>query len=142
MPNVRVHRPIPTQGRIAIWLPYAEGTRAWLRKVCGPGTRPEFDRERKAWLVARPHFRKVVDALARRCGTVLVITDHTVRHACGSRCWNAEGDECECECLGDNHGGGLHLGWHQVGADMAIRNERVRRHWRVTAADVGARVRA
>lgn len=67
MASVRVHHPIPSQGRIAIWLPFAQGTRLWLREVCGPGTQPEFDRARNAWTVARPHFRKVVEALARRC---------------------------------------------------------------------------
>jgi hypothetical protein len=44
--------------------------------------------------------------------------------------------------LGDNHSGGLHLGWHLIGGDMAIRNERVRRHWLVNAADVCAGVRS
>jgi hypothetical protein len=64
-----------------------------------------------------------------------VITDHTVRHACGRRCWEAE-CECECSCMGDNHGDGLHRGWYPISGDMAIRNERVRRRWWVAAADV------
>jgi hypothetical protein len=114
--------PHPAGGRIVLALPYAKGTRFLLREVCGPGTRPEFDRARKAWLVARPHFRKVVEALALRYGTVPVTTDHTVRHACDSKCWDAKGGECECHCLGDNYGGGFPRGWHSISGDMAIRN--------------------
>jgi hypothetical protein len=45
-PRPRV-RPTSAGGRIAVAVPYAEGTRMWLRAACGPGTRPAFDRTRK-----------------------------------------------------------------------------------------------
>lgn len=133
---VRVWRPTPSEaGRVVIWLPYARGTRGWLRSVCGTGTRPEFDRARKAWTVARPHFRRIVQAVADRYGSVDVYVDHTVRHACGAMCRNAEGDDCQCSCLGDNHGNGRwHEGWQPVGDEWVVRNERVRRRFRVGAA--------
>jgi hypothetical protein len=78
----------------------SKGTRMWLREVCGPGTRPEFDRERKVWTVARPRFRRVVEALALRYGAVDVYVDHTVRSVCGKLCREAEDDDCTCSYLG------------------------------------------
>jgi hypothetical protein len=135
--SARVWRPAPTGRRIVIRLPYAEGTRLWLRDVCGPGTRPEFDRTRKVWLVARPHFRRVVDALALRYGVVDVYVDHMVRSACGKLCQDATGDDCTCSCLGDNHGSHTwRREWHQVDEHWLIRNEKTRRHYRVTADQV------
>jgi len=135
--SARVWRPTPAGGRIAVAVPYVEGTRMWLRAACGPGTRPEFDRTRKVWLVARPHFRRVVEALALRYGTVDVYVDHTVRSACGKLCREAAGDDCTCACLGDNHGShSWRREWHQVDEHWLIRNEKVRRRYRVTAEQV------
>lgn len=133
---VRVYRPTPSAGgRVVIWMPYARGTRGWLRSVCGAGTRPEFDRARKAWTVARPHFRRVVDALADRYGSVDVYMDHTARTVCGKLCWEAKGDDCDCACLGDNHGQGRwRKDWRLVDDYWMVRNEKVRRHFRVGAA--------
>lgn len=65
MSAAQVLRPTPrgdgTPGghRVQVVMPYAPGHRAWLRDVCGATTRPEWDRRRRAWLVARPHFRGV-----------------------------------------------------------------------------------
>jgi hypothetical protein len=89
------------------------------------------------WLVARPHFRRVVEALALRYGTVDVYVDHTVRSACGKLCREAEGDDCMCSCLGDNHGASSwRREWHKVSEHWVVRNEKVRRCYRVTAAEV------
>jgi hypothetical protein len=139
MSTARVWRPTSVGGRIAVAVPYSKGTRLWLREVCGPGTRPEFDRERKVWTVARPHFRRIVEALASRYGIVDVYVDHTVRSVCGKLCREAEGDDCTCSCLGDNHGAhSWRREWHQVDEHWLIRNEKMRRHYRVIAEQVGA----
>jgi hypothetical protein len=139
MSTARVWRPTSAGGRIAVAVPYSKGTRLWLREVCGPGTRPEFDRERKVWTVARPHFRRIVEALASRYGVVDVYVDHTVRSTCGKLCREAEGDDCTCSCLGDNHGAhSWRREWHQVDEHWLIRNEKMRRRYRVTAEQVGA----
>lgn len=137
MTTARVWRPAPAGRRIVIRLPYAEGHRFWLRDVCGSGTRPDFDPVRKVWLVARPHFRRVVDALALRYGVVDVYVDHTVRSACGKLCRDATGDDCTCSCLGDNHGSWTwRREWRRVDDHWLIRNEKMRRHYRVTAEQV------
>jgi hypothetical protein len=136
---VGIHRP-PT-GRLRIVMPYARGTRAWLRSVCGAGTRPEWDPGAKVWTVARTHFRAVTEAVARFYGTADVWLDVSVRHQCDQRCRDATGDECSCECGGEHHGGaGYQRAWTQVG-DTLISNQRVRRHYVVNsenAARVGA----
>lgn len=143
--RVEVHRPIasgdgtPGGHRLAVVMPFARGTRYWLREVCGPGTRPEWDRGRGAWLVARPHFRKVVEALARRYGSCEVLVDHNVASMCGAWCRDAEGDECDCACMGENHGGQFwHRAWTKISAEWAVQHKVKRSRFHVTAADVRA----
>ncbi len=44
MSTARVWRPTPAGGRITIAVPYAKGTRLWLRGVCGTMRPPGADR--------------------------------------------------------------------------------------------------
>jgi hypothetical protein len=105
--------------------------------VCGQLSRPHYDRDRSHWLIARSHFRTVVAALAKEYGSVDVYVDHATRTACGRSCQEAAGDECSCQCLGDNHGGGGHAGdgWIRVNEEFLIRHDYWRIKYRVTAAD-------
>lgn len=141
---VRVWRPVPTglgpngkrtaSRRVEVTLPYRHGTRRWLRSVCGAGSRPEFDRVRKVWLVSRPHFGAVVAALVGEYGAVDVYADHTARSACGALCREAVGDECDCSCLGENHGGQVwRKEWIKLSEEWLVINVKVRTHYRVDA---------
>lgn len=125
----------PRTGRVRLKIPYFEGTRFWLREVCGAGTRPDFDRDRKDWTVSRNHLRAVVEALVDRFGEVELIVDQGTNLKCGPSCQNAISDECQCQCLGVNHGGLVAEGWLRVSeeflVDTAVSVVRIR--YRVTA---------
>lgn len=109
-------------------MPNARGNREWLRDVCGPGTRPDWDKPTRTWRVARPHFRKVISALVARHGVIAVCVDIVVTRACGSWCRDARGDECDCSCLGENHGSGTWTaGWVPVSDEWVVENQLVRR---------------
>ncbi|OKI15594.1 hypothetical protein A6A08_08415 [Nocardiopsis sp. TSRI0078] len=57
-----------------------------------------------------------------------VIVDVSVRGKCDIRCVQARGDECACECGGDNHGGLRNSNWTQVGETTLVENgEKTRR---------------
>lgn len=99
----------PGGNRVRIKMPYEPYTRHWLRGVCGPGTRPEFERDALGggtWTVARPHFATVVNALAKKYGEVFVMQDFTEKVTCCDACQRATSDVtmCECSCLGTKHG--------------------------------------
>lgn len=116
----------PRHGQVRVKLPYADGNRHWLRQTCGARTQVKFDRDGKHWLVARGHFRTVIEALAARFGEVEVFVDQTVSTKCGPSCQGAVGDECNCQCLGANHGGQVSAGWVRVSEEFLVQHETVR----------------
>lgn len=124
-----------SHGRDRLWvrMPYASGNRAWIHEICGSRTRPEWEAQpTSAWRIARPHFRRVVDALVERFGEVDVYVDISARDRCDTRCRDAEGDDCSCSCLGDNHGGAAYWkNWIEVGETTLVEREPHvhRRHW-------------
>lgn len=134
-PKPRVYRGISSQERrIVLDLPFFDGTRGWLRDVCGPGTQPDFDRRRKMWTVARPHYWTVIEALADRFGEVTVIEDYSTQEKCTRSCTNARPDTvvtCECVCGGDMHGANIGVspraGWIEVGNELLVGTSYLRR---------------
>ncbi|WP_236652527.1 hypothetical protein [Streptacidiphilus neutrinimicus] len=115
-----VHRPVGT-ARLRIRMPYAPDTRAWWHDQLGDLIRPAWNREMKCWEIARSHMREVVEALAERFGAVEVALDFRNSSRCDVRCRDAEGDDCDCQCLGENHGGAAYWrAWIQVGETTLV----------------------
>ncbi|MGR4009867.1 hypothetical protein [Leucobacter sp. 1207-22] len=124
--------------RAAIELPWRGSPRAnfdWLKDVCGKRTRPEYDRQSKRFLVARPHTRHVLDALVDEYGEVLVHQFGYAATTCVEACWDANPDnviDCVCGCAGLNHGSGHPLGM-QVAPGLSVHQELAEATYIVTA---------
>ncbi|GAA1083695.1 hypothetical protein [Pseudonocardia alni] len=146
-PTARIHRPASARARIVVDLPHnpalVRDREAWLRAVCGRGTRPEWGATgngTRVLRVARPHFRRVVVAVARKYGEVLVIVDHVATSVCGRLCVEAQREECTCSCMGENHGGQeWRQEWLQVSEDWGVNHDRKRTRYLVTRAMVTER---
>lgn len=129
-----VYRPINDKLQLA--MDYGSN-RAWLRQTLGSGVPIQWDGNQKRWLVARKHLFAMVEASARKFGTVDVYLDYKSTMKCDKRCEQAKGVDCVCSCLGQNHrGGSLMLGWIQVGETTLIATETKRRHMRISALDL------
>ncbi|MGW2057433.1 hypothetical protein ACWCOZ_26560 [Streptomyces sp. NPDC001840] len=109
---VRVTRPWVRRNigeqRLWVWMPFQGGSnRRWIKEELGARVRPEWngDASPRRWEIARPHLRTIVEALADRFGEVEVILQFVTTERCDTRCQEATGDDCECSCLGVNHGG-------------------------------------
>lgn len=108
--------------------PFAEGNRAWLKRTFGSRVRIEYDKEEKLWLVSRTHFAAAVEALAKRLGRIDVYLDFRGVERCDTRCKNARGRECDCQCLGRTHGEqGITHGWKLVGDTTEVRSTGIKR---------------
>lgn len=121
--------------RLHLRMPYRDGSnRTWLHDTLGTRIRPEWNREQKRWEIARPHLMVLAHALADRFGAVDVFMEFNTAERCDRRCREAEGDDCECSCLGSYHAGGLWGGdWIEVGETTLVRPGWQRRHMRLTA---------
>lgn len=98
----------PVRGRLRVKMPYdADDTSAnprWLKQYLG--TRIQVQHVGSGyWEIARDHLRYVVVGLAERFGHVHVYLDYLENRRCDTRCVEALGDDCVCQCGGENHGG-------------------------------------
>lgn len=114
-----------SEPRVWAWMPYGDGTnRRWLHARLGERIRPEWNKHARRWEVSRRHLRPLVDALAEKFGEVEVTLEFSTKEQCDSRCQTAMNDDCQCSCLGENHGGGVFLDWIVVSDTTLIRHER------------------
>jgi hypothetical protein len=101
-------------------LPYRSLNRAWLQ---GDGRRnPAWKQQGKFWELPQAWFDRLVDQCLSDFGKVYVIQPHRAQEKCAPACWDAAGHECQCSCLGANHGVGSPSGrWKIVSEAFAAR---------------------
>ena len=131
----------PARGRLEVHIPWREGgNRKLIKRVCGRSTRPEWDRERKRWLIARSHFSALIQALAAEFDEVRVVTVHRDCERCDTRCQKALGDECVCSCQGLFHGGtnSYTRDWRLVGTTTLLGTGWSESTWVVRVGKAGA----
>jgi hypothetical protein len=128
----RIRRQID-EPKLWLWMPNDLGRgRDWLLDQLGSRVRPAWFPNLRRWEVARHHLRTLAFALADRYGAVDVFLEYGANRICDKRCREALGDDCECSCCGEFHGGGAWHGWIEVGDTVLIKPGRRERHMRLT----------
>lgn len=121
MPQAKLYKPIT--GKMTLTTPFNKTNRQWLTETIG---KRGFDHISGGnWEVAASHFnRQFIRAIAARFGSVEVRHEQREGRAlCTSECANANfhtANQCECICLGDNHGRGYD-GWKHAGDRLLVR---------------------
>ncbi len=104
---------------LLVRLPYASDNRVWLKGR--HRNKPKWNPEHKRWEVAKSWFEDVVKQAIVRYGSVYVIEPFRVQKKCAPACWNAKGLECDCSCMGQNHGTGDPSGrWYVISDSLAV----------------------
>jgi hypothetical protein len=105
---------------LMIHLPFGPDNGAWLR---GDHRRkPVWIAQYKGWEAPNAWFDDLVTRVLHRFGRVYVIQPYRVQETCAPACWNARGFECECSCLGANHGRQNPAGkWRIISEALAVR---------------------
>lgn len=109
----------PQGERLRMRLPYAEDNRGWLRE--GRRSKPEWLAAYQCWELPKAWFNGLVDSSLLRFGAVYVIQPYREMEKCAPACLNAKGHECECSCMGQNHGQGSDGTWFEVSETFAFR---------------------
>lgn len=109
--------------RLRVKLPYADNNRYWLRD--GRSIKPEwFDAQGDRpgyWELPKAWFNDFVDRALARYGKIYIIQPYRPQEICSSSCRNAMKHECECSCMGEHHGSGVHAGWFDVSDAFSTR---------------------
>lgn len=106
--------------RLLVRLPFAENNRAWLKG--DHRIQPDWFPSPRYWEIPKSWFEDVIRRALQKYGRVYVIQPFIALQKCAPACWNAVGAECECSCMGANHGSGNPDGkWHIVSETFAVR---------------------
>lgn len=98
--------------RLEALFPFRDDQQQWLRKTCRLRS-PEKLTEDGRWSLPPSALNKVVAASLDEFGVVGLFQDVAEElRDCAPECMNAEGLDCVCGCLGENHGGAA--GWVTV----------------------------
>jgi hypothetical protein len=98
--------------------PYMKDNQAFLQLTT---RRPRWNPEHKLWELPRAWFNEIVTNCAQRWGTVYVIQPYNELEKCARACWDAVGLECNCSCMGKNHGMRQPSGrWYEISESCAI----------------------
>ena len=82
-----------------------EGTfpdRQWIRK--GRRSKPKWDRSERYWEAPKAWFNDLVFRSLKDFGRVYIVQPYREQEICAPACQNAQGQICQCSCMGQNHG--------------------------------------
>jgi hypothetical protein len=105
---------------IRLRLRYAKDNRSWL-KAKPRNKDPYWDKQGKYWELPASRFNEIVTMLLNRFSCVYIIQPYREKEVCARSCMEAEGFECQCSCMGANHGSGMDGGWFEVSDAFAVR---------------------
>jgi hypothetical protein len=100
-------------------LPYSKNSREFLQN--GKRTNPEWKGIDKYWETPKAWFNELVERILRKYQKLYIIQPYRRQETCAPACMNALGHECECSCMGANHGAGVDDGWFSVSDSFAVR---------------------
>jgi hypothetical protein len=92
----------------------------WLRS--GRHNIPRWDARYRCWDVPQAWLNSLVEQFLHRFGKFYLIQPYREQEKCAPACFNATGHDCQCSCMGANHGmGGPGAGWFTVSDTFATR---------------------
>lgn len=100
-------------------LPFLKDNRQWLQN--GRRNKPFWNKTGRYWEFPKAWFNDFVDRSLHRWGKVYIIQPYRERETCDRRCMNAQGHECQCSCMGANHGQGDDSSWFFTSDTFAVR---------------------
>lgn len=105
--------------RLRVKLPFAEDNRRWLQN--GRRTNPAWSMGFKCWELPKAWFDDFITRALQRYPAIYVIQPYREYEKCSDACMNAKGHECQCSCMGANHGAGNDGSWFEVSETFATR---------------------
>jgi hypothetical protein len=100
-------------------LPFADNNRTWLRD--GRQRSPTWIARDKYWEIPISWFNDFVQKALKKYGKLYVIQPYLEQEKCAPACMNATGHECQCSCMGANHGAGNDGSWFEISETFATR---------------------
>ena len=91
-----------TGNPLLVKIPFSKDNHAWLKG--DHRNKPKWIAQYKCWETPNSWFNDVVNKSLIRYSKVYIIQPYRQQEKCAPACWHATGHECECSCMGANHG--------------------------------------
>ncbi len=98
-----IYRP-PNRGELLLKLPFFNNNYEWLKH--NRNRKTEWLPKSKCWKTPRSWFSSLVDQVLNKYKKLYIIQPYREQEKCAPACWNAKKHECQCSCMGRNHGAG------------------------------------
>lgn len=105
--------------KLRVRLPQADDNRVWLRNR--RRINPEWNSAHRCWELPKAWFNDLVDRALKRYGAIYIVQPYREQEKCAPACMNATGHECQCSCMGANHGAGNDGSWYEISETFATR---------------------
>ncbi|MCZ7907764.1 hypothetical protein O9X94_00460 [Agrobacterium leguminum] len=105
--------------KLRVRLPFADNNRQWLNTV-GKST-VTWNVSKSYWELPKNWFNDFVNQALERYSKLYVIQPYREQEKCARKCMEATGHECNCSCMGRNHGAGVTGSWFEVSETFATR---------------------
>lgn len=92
---------------LLIKVPFAPDNSVWLRTK-PKNKEPIWNAQYKCWELPRSRFDFLTKTILESFSQIFIVQPYRKQDKCAPACWNAEGFECECSCMGEHHGAGNH----------------------------------
>ena len=103
--------------KLRVRLPYGDDNRQWLNTI-GKSSVTRIE-SKNYWELPKNWFNDFVNRALDRYGKLYVIQPYRKQEKCARACMEATGHECNCSCMGQNHGAGVHGSWFEVSETFA-----------------------
>ena len=87
---------------LLIRLPYLPDNKDWLRSA--KQNKPNWNPKYRCWETPKSWFNELVERTLIRYEKLYIIQPYREQEKCAPACKNAIGHECQCSCMGANHG--------------------------------------
>jgi hypothetical protein len=105
--------------QLLVRLPFRDDNRIWLNSLGKSSV--DWNKVKKHWPLPKSWFNNFVESSLKRYGKLYVIQPYIEHEICAPACRDAEKHECQCSCMGANHGIRDGSGWFDVSQTFAIR---------------------
>ena len=108
-----------TGEKLRVRLPYSDSNATWLQN--GRRLSPAWSARHSCWELPKAWFNDLVTRALNQFGEIYVIQPYREQEKCSPKCLEATGHECQCSCMGANHGAGHDGSWFEVNETFATR---------------------
>jgi hypothetical protein len=105
--------------QLRVRLPFSTQNRVWLSTL--GKSRPNWEAELECWEIPKIWFNNFVNQSLKKYSKLYVIQPYVETEICAQKCRDANGHDCQCSCMGQNHGIKDGTGWFDITETFAVR---------------------